>query len=107
MKENLIQKAIINYLQLKENIWELYFFRSWAWAVRVKGENGRDRFFKNGKAGCPDITVCKNGKFIWLEVKNEKWKQSEKQKEAEKKINKVWWEYYIVRSVSEVMSLGF
>ena len=71
MRENIIQKAIINYLQLKENLGELYFFRSWAGAVRVSWNN-RDRFFKTWKAWCPDITVLKNWVFYWIEVKNEK-----------------------------------
>ncbi|PZM81953.1 VRR-NUC domain-containing protein [Candidatus Gracilibacteria bacterium] len=105
MKENIIQKSIINYLQLKENLGELYFFRSGAGAVRVTGQN-RDRFFKTGKAGCPDITVVKDGRFIGLEVKTEKGKQSEAQKLAEEKILKAGGEYYIVRSVEDVISLG-
>lgn len=104
MKENIIQKSIINYLQLKENLWELYFFRSGAGAIRVTGAS-RDRFFKTGKAWCPDITLLKNWRFIWLEVKNEKWKQSEAQKLAEEKIKKAGWEYYIVRSLEDVRSL--
>ena len=71
MRENIIQKAIINYLQLKENLGELYFFRSGAWAVRVAWNNWRDRMFKTWKAWCPDITILKNWVFYGLEVKNE------------------------------------
>lgn len=107
MKENLIQKSIINYLQLKENLGELYFFRSWAWAVRVAWWNWRDRMFKTGKAWCPDITVLKNWVFYGLEVKTEKWKQSESQKKAEEKILKNGWRYFIVRSLEDVINLGF
>jgi len=106
MKENLIQKAITSYLQLKENAWELYFFRSGAWAVRVTWQY-KDRFFKTWKKGCPDVTVVKDWKFYWLEVKNEKWRQSEAQKEAEEKIKKAWWEYFIVRSLNDVIELWF
>lgn len=106
MRENIIQKAIINYLQLKENLGELYFFRSWAGAVRVTWEH-KDRFFKTWKKWCPDITVLKNWVFYWIEVKNEKWKQSESQKLAEKKILKSWGKYFVVRSLEEVIELGF
>ena len=95
MRENIIQKAIINYLQLKENLGELYFFRSWAGAVKITGQN-KDRFFKTWKAWCPDITVLKNWVFYWIEVKNEKWKQSESQKKAEEKILKNWWKFRIL-----------
>lgn len=107
MKESLIQKWIINYLQLKENSWELYFFRSGAWAVRVNNPSWKDRFFKTGKSGCPDITVCKNGKFIWIEVKTLKGKQTENQKQAEEQILKNWWDYHIVRSMLDVINLWF
>lgn len=83
MKEIQIQNMITNYLQLKENLWEPYFFRSWAWAVKVNNPNGKDRFFKSWKAGCPDVTVCKDWRFIWLEVKTKIWRQSDSQKQAE------------------------
>lgn len=107
MKENLIQSWIIHYLQIKENIGELYFFRSWSWAVRISNPKWKDRFFKTGKAWAPDITICKDWKFYGLEVKNEKWSQSELQKQAEEKILKSWWEYFIVRSIQDVIDLGF
>lgn len=107
MRENLIQNWIINYLQLKENKWDLYFFRSWAWAVRISNPKWKDRFFKTWKAWAPDITICKNWKFYWIEVKNEDWKQSENQKKAEEKITKSWWEYFIVRSLQDLINLGF
>lgn len=105
MRENLIQNGIINYLQLRENQGDLYFFRSGAWAVRVKWAGWRDRFFRTWKAGCPDITVLHDGQFIWLEVKNEKGKQSDNQKTAEERILKSWGKYYIVRSIQDVIDI--
>jgi len=108
MKENLIQNWIVNYLQLKENTWELYFFRSWAWAIKIEWRNWkRWRLFKTWKAWCPDITVCKDWKFYWLEVKDEKWKQNDNQIKAEEKIKNSWWNYFIVRSLEEVINLWF
>ncbi len=78
MRENLIQNWIINYLQLKENLWELYFFRSWTWAVKIQGENWRDRFFKTWKPGTPDITVCKNWKMKTKWETKTSWRKNKK-----------------------------
>lgn len=105
--ETWIQKSIINYLQLKENLWELYFFRTSSWAVRINNPKWKDRFMKTWKAWCPDITLCKNWKFIWLEVKTETWRQNDNQKKAEERIKKAWWEYHIVRSIEDVINLWF
>jgi hypothetical protein len=98
MQEKIIQKSIIDYLSLLENLGKLYFFRANSGAVKL--ESGR--FMKTGKAGCPDIICCVGGKFIGLEVKNEKGKQSPTQKDTEEKIKKVGGEYYVVRSVDDV-----
>lgn len=40
-------------------------------------------------------------------VKTEKWRQSEKQKQAEEKIKKAWWNYFIVRNLQDVIDLWF
>lgn len=101
MKETMIQASIIQYLQMLDNMWKIYFFRSWAWSVRTQTGS----FFKTWRKWCPDISVVKDWKYIWLEVKNEKWRQTENQKIAEKYIRKVWWEYYVVRSVDDVVKI--
>ena len=77
-------KWLISKYKFKENFW---------------------RFFKTWKAGCPDITVLHDGQFIWLEVKNEKGKQSDNQKVAEERILKSWGKYYIVRSIQDVIDI--
>lgn len=101
MKETLIQAGIIEYLKMLDNMWKIYFFRSGAGAVRTHTGS----FFKTWRKGCPDISVVLNGKYIGLEVKNEKGRQSESQKIAEKDIKKAGWEYYIVKSVDDVIKI--
>ena len=98
MLEKEIQKVIIEYLQYLENRSLLYFFRSGAGAMKL--DSGR--YFKTGKAGCPDITVCIKGKFVGLEVKTDKGIQSVSQLNAQRQIEKAGGFYYIVRSVKEV-----
>jgi len=101
MLEKEIQKVIIEYLQYLENRSLLYFFRSGAGAVRL--DSGR--YFKTGKSGCPDITICVKGKFIGLEVKTDKGVQSVSQLKAQRQIERVGGFYYIVRSVDDVQSI--
>jgi len=98
MQEKIIQKAILQYLAY---IKDLYFFRAGSGAIKTE----KGGYFKSGKKGCPDIICCYKGKFIGLEVKNEKGKISEYQKQAERDISKAGGEYYIVRSVDDVIKI--
>ena len=100
-KEIVIQKEVLNYLQLMENMGVCYCFRAGSGMIETK----RGNMFKTGKVGCPDIVCSYKGKFIGLEIKNEKGKQSDYQKEAEQKIIKADGEYHIIRSVDEVLKI--
>lgn len=55
--------------------------------------------------GIPDIIVIVNGKFVGLEVKRPKTYQSEAQKEFEYECKKNGGEYYVVRSIDDVMKI--
>ncbi|MFM7852283.1 MAG: VRR-NUC domain-containing protein, partial [Flammeovirgaceae bacterium] len=79
--------------------------RSQAGAVNTIRRNGSAGFFKTGRAGTPDITVCYQGKFVGIEVKNKKGKQSESQKQAQETIEKTGGYYFIVRSLDELISI--
>jgi hypothetical protein len=94
VRESVILKAVCDYLTTRTDI---YWFRSAAGAVHLP--NGR--YFKTGRPGCPDVTVCRHG-FIALEIKNETGRQSAIQKQAQAEIEAAGGEYHIVRSVSDV-----
>jgi len=96
--EKNIQKAILDYLAYRRDV---YWFRSGSGAIKT--EDGR--YFKTGKRGCPDITVLFDGRYIGIEVKGLKGKQKPEQKEAEQQIKRCGGEYYIVRSVDEVVNI--
>ena len=96
MKETDIQHTLLEYLGYQKDI---YFFRAGTGAIKT--ESGG--YFKTGKKGCPDIIICLKGKFIGIEVKNEKGKQSEYQKQAEDEIKQAGGEYYIVRRLEELI----
>lgn len=96
MTEQEIKKSIMDYLNLRADI---YFFRLGSGLIRTE----QGRYFKTGARGCPDIVVLKKGRFIGLEVKNDKGKQSEDQQTTENKIKQCGGEYYLVRSIDDVI----
>lgn len=101
-KESSIQTAIEKYLQLLENTGRI---------VYVKNNSGafmspRGHFFRFGKAGSPDFFVfAKNGSCFHLEVKNEKGKQSDLQKEYQARIEKLNHKYFVVRDITDVETI--
>lgn len=105
VSEKEIQKAIIQYLQILENKGKCYFIRANSFAGAIKRKNGSTGWIKNNKVGCPDIVCCANGRFIGLEVKNEKGKMSANQEEAKALIEKVGGSYYVVRSINDVQEV--
>jgi len=107
-----IQRTIKDYLQVMENQGKLMFIRSNSLAVQTKDGH----YVQTGKKGSPDILVWARGKLIVLtdkdfircialEVKSSIGKQSPAQKEWQNKFEKFGGEYYIVRSVEEVMNI--
>lgn len=98
-EEGVTQKAILNYLQILENQGEAYVMRTGS--ARVRTESGS--YFTTGKVGCADITMLYLGKYVSIEVKSKKGTQKEKQKDAQKKIEKAGGYYFIARSVDDVM----
>jgi len=106
MKESVIQKGILDYLELYGRSNPCYWFRAGSGAVKTQ----QGRFFRSGKPGCPDIVLCltcKNsrgiyiGVFVGMEVKTDKGRQSKTQKDAEKNIISAGGYYYIIRSISD------
>jgi len=55
--------------------------------------------------GYPDITLFKDNKTIFVEVKNEKGIQSEIQKYIQKQLESKGFEYYLVRSLDEFKNI--
>jgi hypothetical protein len=97
--ESMIQRAVLEYLEMVSKQVPLYYFRAGSGAFKTQ----QGRYFKTGKPGVPDVVVClKDGRFVGFEVKTESGKQSQAQKRAEKDIQWAGGEYYIVRSVDDV-----
>ena len=102
MLESAIQIQIVNYLHYKN----IYFFT----VPNEAAGGGRGAMIRMRKlkkmglrSGVADLVLLlKGGKTVFLEVKTDKGRQSENQKEFEKEIKKLDFDYYIVRSVEDV-----
>lgn len=106
MSERDIQKAIIDYLQLLENLGKLIFIRNNSIAATIVRPNGSRGYVNNKKPGSPDILVFgKDGRTFHLEVKAEKGRQSPAQKDYEKNIKKLGHQYKVVRSINDVQHI--
>lgn len=104
--EKEIQKTICTYL------FDLKHYFGWrqntAPTVQKSGDGWQfRRMAAHTMKGTPDIILIKDGIFIGLEVKRPGGKQSDDQKEFEKKCLKAGGQYHIVTSLDDVRALGF
>lgn len=105
IKETLIQRDILTYLEVLERQGKAYVFRNNSFSGRILRYDGSAGFVKNKKSGSPDIVLCFKGQFIGLEVKTEVGKQSPKQKDAQKHIEDAGGKYFIVRSKEDAYNV--
>ena len=102
MKESIIQRSVMDYLRMVEKQQGLYFFRANSGAFKTE----RGNFVKTGKAGLSDIVCIQkkpdHARILFLEVKNEKGRQSKTQKEAEEAVTYCGAEYHIIRSIGDI-----
>lgn len=86
-KERDIQKQIKEYLQ----------YTGW-FVVKIHQSLGSYR-------GIADLYALKNGRHLWLEVKTPNGRQNEHQKQFERDVKAHGGEYYVVRSVEDVVEI--
>jgi hypothetical protein len=101
MTEAQIQRAICEYLTWKKHL----FWRNNAVARFDPVRNVHYKPLYTPK-GLPDIMLIRSGCFVGLEVKADKGRQSQEQKEFERRVKEEGGEYYLVRSVEDVQALG-
>jgi Holliday junction resolvase-like predicted endonuclease len=82
MLESKIQAKIINYL--KKNGWLVL------------------KIIKCNINGMSDLIVFKNGKTVFIEVKNESGKQSEIQKYVQKQVELQGFQYLLINDISQL-----
>lgn len=94
------QSACLQYLASAN----IFHYRNNSGAI-VSEYKGRKRFVRFGASGSPDIIVVYGGRYIGIEVKDIKGKQSESQIAFQKNLEKAGGAYYVVRSVDELVRI--
>lgn len=86
-EEGLLKTKIRKYLTQKNVYW-----------ASIQGGPG-------SKPGDPDMVVCKDGRFIALEMKAKSGRQSPIQMKREQEIKESGGEYYLIRRLEEVKEI--
>lgn len=104
--ESQIQSSIIDYLQRKKRF--VIRLNNVPPTQMVNGQRVFRRLPKGCIKGLPDLVVLTDGGYgVWLEVKAPKGKQSPDQKAFQERVeNEVRGEYYVVRSIDDVINIG-
>lgn len=94
--EGQVLRSILDYLCVM-HIWHM---RMNTGAIKTES-----RFFRFGTPGCADILASVDGRFVWLEVKAAKGKQSQAQKDFQAKVEEQVHTYAVVHSIDEVKAV--
>lgn len=113
--EKHIQTSIEDLLALQENLGRLVYQKNNSGAIKIKHPGGQSSFVRFGKPGSPDFLVWRKTKItmlgaevfetLFIEVKTEKGRLSDKQKEFRDKIEKLGGKYYLVRSFEDAKKI--
>jgi len=100
--EKSIQNAVCEYLTLKKH----FFWRCNTVGIFDPKTRGYRVMPKYSMAGVADVIVITEGGFaVFLEIKD-KSKQSDAQKEFERRCKEVGCEYYIIHNLDELINIG-
>lgn len=95
MLEKEIQNVILDYLRVRH----YFFFRNNTGAFKDQ----RGHLYRFGDLGSPDIFVVRKGQIYGIEVKREKGKQTEHQKNWQENFEKEGGIYILARSLDDVL----
>ena len=103
MKESQIQKEILTWLALQPKD-QMFSWRMYTGPI-VRGNplKGKSFFTPNPCPGLPDIVVILKGRFIGLEIKQPKGRQSKEQKSFEQSLKHAGGFYFIIRTLDEAI----
>src|SRR3990167_6629608 len=93
--EGSLQRTIIEYLRLRR----IFHYRQNTGAFKTE----RGGFYRFGVSGAPDIVVVVNGRYIGLEVKMGRNKQSIAQKKFQQELEQAGGLYWLVHSLEDVI----
>lgn len=94
MKEKDVQKAILDYLGYKK----IFHYRNNSGAFKTE----RGGFYRFGATGSPDIVCCVRGRYVGIECKAPKGRQSPNQKIFQENLEKAGGLYILAKSIEDV-----
>ncbi len=103
MKENEVLQSICDYLTVKK----CFFWRNNNFSVFDASRKCFRSMPKYSIKGVSDIILILDGMAWFIEVKTDKTKQTEGQKEFEKNVIKNGCKYIVARSIDDLIKLGF
>jgi hypothetical protein len=118
--ESDIIRAVNDYLQIQRNKKKLMFIRNNSGAIPIVDGKNKRRYIRFGDKGSPDflvwlpynnemecgfIPMCKWMRGLALEAKSDIGKQSIDQIEWQADFEKLGGEYYIIRSIEELIKI--
>jgi hypothetical protein len=98
MKEHDLQNLILDYLSAKR----IFHYRNNSGAM-AKEYNGKKYFMRFGCPGSPDIVCVINGQYIGIEVKGEKGKQNDNQKDFQEELEDSGGKYILAYCLEDVI----
>lgn len=101
--ESIVLAAICEYLEYKH----YFFFRLNNIPVYDTARKAFRALPKYAIKGVPDLFIGHRGRPFFVEVKSATGTLSKDQKDFEKKLTAVGLNYYVARSVDDIMQLGF
>ena len=104
-KESEIQSEIIDFLSILEEQGKLFFQRTNNTTVYDPKWKQFRSLAKGQKKGFPDILILKKGRTIGIEIKTSTGTQSKEQKLIEQNFIEQGMEYYVVRSIEDVIKV--
>jgi len=98
LKEKDTQRTVLDWLALNR----IFHYRNNSGAMSGV-HNGKQRFFRFGAKGSPDIVAVVRGQFVGIEVKGSDGRQSPDQKKFEEELTKSGGIYILARSLEVVI----
>ena len=95
MKESDLQRQILDYFALKG----IFHYRNNSGAFK----DSHNHFYRFGAVGSPDIICVIAGQYVGIEVKRPGGRQSEHQKEFQKKLEEAGGKYVLAYSLEDVL----
>ena len=103
MNERHLQRQAIEYLTYEQNSGRLLFLRVNSGMIPI--DAARRRMVRMAPAGFPDLIIFGQRRTVFVELKSEKGKQTESQREFERKAQTLNYQYAVIRSFIELQAL--